>query len=120
MNVGPTERIGPLLAPVSAAAGGGAPAGAAVCAGGVPAAGGAVVCAGGVPAAAGARPLACPFCAGGCDNCLARSSVTTTSPGSTASSLPTASAQLWPGFLQLHAASNCWRYLNAFGSCEYG
>src|SRR5258708_14425417 len=33
-------------------------------------------------------------------------SVTTTSPGSTASSLPSASAQLWPARLQLHAALN--------------
>src|SRR5947209_9974013 len=105
MNVGPTERTLRLPESLSAAA-----------AGGVASAGGAaVVAAGWVPA--GCLPFVCPFGAGGgAESCFARSSVTTTSPGSTASSLPSASAQLCPGRLQLHEGLNSLRYFSAFAN----
>src|SRR5438270_10792694 len=107
MNVGPTDRTVRLPGSLSAAAGGG-----------VSGAAGATVVTG--CAADGCLPLVWPFCAGGCAICLARSSVTTTSPGSTASSLPSASAQLCPARLQLHDGLNSVRYFSAFGRAVYG
>src|SRR5438128_4107403 len=102
MNVGPTERTARFSAGVVS---------------GSVAAGAAAGSAAGAAGAAGAavRPLGGALVPGGWESCLARSSVTTMSPGWTFVSGPSASDQLWPGRLQVQAGLNSVRYLKAFG-----